>query len=199
MDIIHLVCYLKRWKSQTEEWCLSFHFSHSHSSPRLALSKQIQRFPNQTCHPLKGPQFIFTTCYFDTVSKMSEFKRSHIYSEKNLTYRKNWIWWLAEADSSVYRCGARAPTDWVWWGVWGRKRHLRGPQRLAHLWRDCRQQRQAGDRPESRKVEEDSKYNLRLGQLRSPMWSSVKSQLAFGSCQTRYNISSVLLYPVQAF
>ena len=118
---------------------------------------------------------------------------------KNLTYRKNWIWWLAEADSSVYRCGARAPTDWVWWGVWGRKRHLRGPQRFAHLWRDCRQQRQAGDRPESRKVEEDSKYNLRLGQLRSPMWSSVKSQLAFGSCQTRYNISSVLLYPVQAF
>ena len=30
--------------------------------------------------------------------------------------------------------------------------------------------------------------HLRLGQLRSPMWSSVKSPLAFGSCQTRYNI-----------
>ena len=63
--VIHLVCSWKealekgltKWKNKTEEWCLSFLFSHSHSCPRLALSKQIQRFLTQTCHPLKGTQF----------------------------------------------------------------------------------------------------------------------------------------------
>ena len=44
--------------------------------------------------------------------------------------------------------------------------------------------------PKSRKVEGDSNlYDLRLGQRRSPMWSFVKSRSAFGSCQTRYNMS----------
>ena len=84
---------LERWKSKTEEWCLSFLFTHSHSSPRLALSKQIQRFQTQT---LKGTQFIFTTCYFERWAKCQNLSDLIIVLKIIKlaicnSYRKNWI------------------------------------------------------------------------------------------------------------